>query len=87
MVIDEHKKVASICVFHNYAERVRLILEECLLVADYIRVIDRRQNADLIESILFLFGRQFAHFYLFHSVDEVVRLSTNSENLAERSLA
>ena len=86
MVIDHHEQVSSVCVFHDDAESVRLVLEEGLLVADDIGVVHGCQNADLIEGILFFFGGEFAHFDFFHGIDDVIRFPTHAVNLAERAL-
>jgi hypothetical protein len=44
---------------------------------------DACEDADLVESVLFLFAAEFLHFHFFHCVNGVVRLSSHLVNFAE----
>ena len=69
LLADQLQNVAPVCVFHHDAEAVGCVLEEGLLVANDIGVLDACQDAHFVESVLFLFAGQFLHFYFFHGVD------------------
>lgn len=83
---DQLEHVPTVGVLHHDAEAVRRVLEEGLLVADHIGVVDAREDAHLIQGVLLFFAAQFLHFDLFHSVNRCIRLPHDLVNLAERAL-
>lgn len=51
------QEVPAVGVFHHDAQGARGVLEERLLVADYVRVVYRGQNAHFVDRVLLLFQR------------------------------
>jgi hypothetical protein len=54
--IDLLEHVTRISVLHDDAQAAGTVLKESLFETDYVRVIDRCQNADLVQGILLLLG-------------------------------
>jgi hypothetical protein len=74
------QQIAAVCVLHHYTETVRAVLEKRLLVTYYVRVLNRRQNADLVESVRLFLLAKFFHFYFLHCVNGVVRFADDLVN-------
>ena len=62
------KQVAPVSELHHDAERLCRLLEECLLVRNDVGVLDRGQDADLIESSLFLALGELSELDFLHCV-------------------
>ena len=86
VIVNEHQEVATVSVLHHDAQTTSLVLKESLLVANHIRVVDRGENAHLIERILLLFGTELSHLDLLHCINGVVTLALYAVNFTERSL-
>jgi len=43
------KQVAAICILHHNAETAALFLEEGFLIRNYVWVLDRCEDSDLVE--------------------------------------
>ena len=71
------REIAVVCKFHHNAvwisiplpNRLARLVHESFLVSDYIRVLDRSQNANLVQSVFFLFDRKSAHFHSLQSIE------------------
>lgn len=81
------QNVATICMLKHNAQLISSVLEEGLLVADDVGMVDGRENADLVKRILLFLPGQFLHFDLFHSVNGAVILSSDLVDFREGSLA
>lgn len=57
-------QVALIGKLHHYTQGLRRLVVKCLLVAHYVRVVDRSQKTDLIQGIFFVLLLQSMYFYL-----------------------
>ena len=71
--VDLAHQVASLGILHDDAQRARAVLEESFLVSDDVRVtinlgveavLDRREDACLVDRVFLLFLRQLPHFHL-----------------------
>ena len=51
-------------VLHHDAQALLVLLDEGLFVADHVRVPDRGQDADLVQSVFSFFLGQGTHIYL-----------------------
>jgi len=49
-------EVSTICVFHKYAKRSTLLIEQTGLVTNHVRYVDGSQETNLVESIVLFFG-------------------------------
>lgn len=87
VIVDQHEKVTAISILHDQAKTVSRVFKEGLLVANDVWMVDRGQNTHLIQSILLLFGREFAHFDFFHCVDGPIGLTFDAVHLAKGTLA
>ena len=85
VLVDHLEEIAAVCVLHNDTEAH--VLKEVLLVTDHIGMVDRGEDANFVQGVLFFFAGELAHFYFLHSVDGAVRLSLDAVHFAEAALA
>lgn len=55
MLIDLREHVALLCVLHDEADGLGAHIDEGLLIADDVVMLDTSEQPDLIESILLIF--------------------------------
>ena len=60
--------IAVVRILHHEAERGRGFVNKCLLESNYVWMINRSEDTDLVEGILFLFVSQIEHLDFFESV-------------------
>ena len=72
-------------MLHNNAKAASRFLKEAFLEADNIRMINRCQNPDLIQGILFLFDTKFSHFYLSKEISKWLTFKLCQKNDIEKS--
>jgi len=87
LLVDDAEDVASVGELHHDAEVASLVLEEGILVADDVGMLDGSQDPDLVEGILLLLLGKLAHLDLLHGVEGSVRDPLDRVDLAEGAFA
>lgn len=67
----------TVYISFNVPQRLSPFLQKCMLVSDYVWMLYRCQNADLIQRVFFLFHRETHHLYTLQGVNLAVLYSTN----------
>lgn len=80
-------EVTHVNELHDNAERLRLLVDECFLVADDVGVVDRSKDAHLIDGVLLLLIRQVLQRHHLESVELPVGYSLHFEHLAVGAVA
>mmetsp|Transcript_28530 Transcript_28530/g.35267 ORF Transcript_28530/g.35267 Transcript_28530/m.35267 type:complete len:132 (-) Transcript_28530:388-783(-) len=75
-------EVAALGILHHDAKRGGIFVKESLLVCYYVLVIDGRQNAHFVQSVLLLLFCQPLDLNLFESVLNAITFARDLVNLA-----
>lgn len=59
-------------MLHHQTQAWRWLIYECLLEGNHVRLIDRCENPDFIESIVFFLVGQTHNLYLLERIDAII---------------
>ena len=76
------RQVAIGCKLHDCAQRFRVLIKEGFFILDHVGMIDRCEDADFVQCILFILLLQVI---VLHSLESVLLVALESVNLLDDS--